>query len=166
MDLISVAAAYGVVVAVFEWGWGVTWLGLDGPIAIDSYVPMMMFAVLFGLSMDYEVFLLSAIREHRIASGDTLVAVRRGLAETGGIITAAALIMVAVFSSFVLMNDPVVKVFGLGLAVAVVVDATLVRCILVPALMVLLGEANWWLPRWMGGGLPAGTAQQVSPRPA
>lgn len=154
MDLVSVAAAYGVVTAVFEWGWGVQALGLDGPVSIDSYVPMMLFAVLFGLSMDYEVFLLSSVREHWLEGGGTTVAVRRGLAATGGIITAAALIMLAVFGSFVLVDDPTIKVFGVGLAVAVLVDATLVRCVLGPAVMVLLGRWTWWLPRWLDRALP------------
>jgi len=154
MDLVSVAAAYGVVTAVFEWGWGASLLGLDGPIAIDSYVPMMLFAVLFGLSMDYEVFLLSSVREHWLETGRTTLAVRRGLASTGRIITAAALIMLAVFGSFVLVDDPVIKVFGVGLAVAVLVDATLVRTVLGPAVMVLAGRWNWWLPRWLDRALP------------
>ena len=151
MDLVSVVAAYGVVTAVFEWGWGARLLGLDGPVAIDSYVPMLLFAVLFGLSMDYEVFLLSAIRDHWRETGGTTVAVRRGLASTGRIITAAATIMLAVFGSFVLVDDPVIKVFGVGLAVAVVVDATVVRCVLGPAVMVLAGRWNWWAPRWLRG---------------
>lgn len=153
MDLVSVVAAYGVVTAVFEWGWGAGLLGLDGPVAIDSYVPMLLFAVLFGLSMDYEVFLLSAIRDHWRETGDTSVAVRRGLASTGRIITAAATIMLAVFGSFVLVDDPVIKVFGVGLAVAVVVDATVVRCVLGPAVMVLAGRWNWWMPALPSGGL-------------
>lgn len=154
MDLVSVAAAYGVVTAVFEWGWGAQLLGLDGAISIDSYVPMMLFAVLFGLSMDYEVFLLSSVREHYLETADTTLAVRRGVASTGRIITAAALIMLAVFGSFVLVDDPVIKVFGVGLAVAVLVDATLVRMVLGPALMVLAGRWNWWLPRRLDRVLP------------
>ncbi|MCV2393715.1 MMPL family transporter [Actinotalea sp. M2MS4P-6] len=154
LDLISVAAAYGVVTAVFEWGWGARLFGLDGAISIDSYVPMMLFAVLFGLSMDYEVFLLSSVREHYLETRDTTLAVRRGLASTGRIITAAALIMLAVFGSFVLVDDPVIKVFGVGLAVAVLVDATLVRTVLGPALMVLAGKWNWWIPRWLDRVLP------------
>jgi RND superfamily putative drug exporter len=154
MNLISVCAAYGVVTAVFQWGWGVTLIGLDGPVPIDSYVPMVLFAVLFGLSMDYEVFLLSSVREHWVRTGDNHAAVRRGTAETGGVITSAALIMVCVFASFVLVGDPTVKIFGLGLATAIVVDATVVRCLLVPATMVLLGRWNWWLPRWLDRILP------------
>ncbi|MCE6998313.1 MMPL family transporter [Saccharothrix sp. S26] len=154
MNIVSVCAAYGVVTAVFQWGWGAGLLGLDGPVPIDSYVPMVLFAVLFGLSMDYEVFLLSAIQEHWTRTGDNHVAVRRGLAETGGVITSAALIMVCVFASFVLVDNPTVKIFGLGLATAVVVDATVVRCLLVPATMVLLGRWNWWLPRPLDRLLP------------
>jgi RND superfamily putative drug exporter len=115
---------------------------------------MVLFAVLFGLSMDYEVFLLSAVREHWVRTGDNLAAVRRGLAETGGVITSAALIMVCVFASFVLVDNPTIKIFGLGLAAAIVVDATIVRCLLVPATMVLLGRWNWWLPRWLDRLLP------------
>jgi RND superfamily putative drug exporter len=154
MNIVSVCAAYGVVTAVFQWGWGAGLLGLDGPVPIDSYVPMVLFAVLFGLSMDYEVFLLSAIQEHWARTGDNHVAVRRGLAETGGVITSAALIMVCVFASFILVDNPTVKIFGLGLATAIVVDATIVRCLLVPATMVLLGRWNWWLPRRLDRLLP------------
>jgi RND superfamily putative drug exporter len=154
MNIVSVCAAYGVVTAVFQWGWGAGLLGLDGPVPIDSYVPMVLFAVLFGLSMDYEVFLLSAIQEHWTRTGDNHVAVRRGLAETGGVITSAALIMVCVFASFILVDNPTVKIFGLGLATAIVVDATVVRCLLVPATMVLLGRWNWWLPHWLDRLLP------------
>ncbi len=154
MDLVSVAAAYGVVTAVFEWGWGAHALGLSGPVSIDAYVPMLLFAVLFGLSMDYEVFLLSSIREHWHAGTDTTVAVRRGVASTGWVITAAATIMLAVFASFIRVEDPVIKMFGVGLAVAVLVDATLVRCVLGPAAMVLMGRWNWWLPRWLDRILP------------
>lgn len=154
MDLVSVAAAYGVVTAVFEWGWGAHALGLSGPVSIDAYVPMLLFAVLFGLSMDYEVFLLSSIREHWHAGMDTTVAVRRGVASTGWVITAAATIMLAVFASFIRVEDPVIKMFGVGLAVAVLVDATLVRCVLGPAAMVLMGRWNWWLPRWLDRILP------------
>ncbi|AEE44347.1 MMPL family transporter [Cellulomonas fimi] len=154
MDLLSVVAAYGVVTAVFSWGWGATLLGLDGPVAIDAYVPMMLFAVLFGLSMDYEVFLLSSVREHWHATGDADLAIHRGLASTGRVITAAAAIMLAVFGSFVRVDDPTIKVFGVGLAVAVAVDATLVRCVLGPAVMALTGRWSWWLPRRLDRVLP------------
>ncbi len=154
MNLLSISAAYGVVVAVFQWGWGAQLIGLDGPVPIESYVPMMMFAILFGLSMDYEVFLLTAFNEHYQRTGDIVTAVRRGLADTGQLITAAALIMVAVFLSFVIPDNAVVKMFGVGLATAVFVDATIVRCILVPSLMVLAARWTWWLPGWLDRALP------------
>ncbi|HSO03900.1 MAG TPA: MMPL family transporter, partial [Candidatus Limnocylindrales bacterium] len=154
MNLLSISAAYGVVVAVFQWGWGAQLIGLDGPVPIESYVPMMMFAVLFGLSMDYEIFLLTAFNEHYQRTGDIVTAVRRGLADTGQLITAAALIMVAVFTSFVIPDNAVVKMFGVGLATAVLVDATIVRCILVPSLMVLAARWTWWLPGWLDRALP------------
>jgi RND superfamily putative drug exporter len=154
MNLLSISAAYGVVVAIFQWGWGAGLIGLDGPVPIESYVPMMMFAVLFGLSMDYEVFLLTAFSEHYQRTGDITTAVRRGLADTGQLITAAALIMVVVFASFILPDNAVVKMFGVGLATAVLVDATIVRCVLVPSLMVLAARWTWWLPRWLDRLLP------------
>ena len=154
MNLLSIAAAYGVVTAVFQWGWGAHLIGLSGPVPIESYVPMMMFAVLFGLSMDYEVFLLTAFREHWARTGDMVVSVRRGLADTGKVVTAAALIMVVVFASFILSTNPIVKMFGVGLATAVAVDATIVRCLLVPAIMVLAAKGTWWLPRWLDVLLP------------
>jgi RND superfamily putative drug exporter len=163
MNLISVAAAYGVVTAVFQWGWGSRLLGLEGPVPIDSYVPMVLFAVLFGLSMDYEVFLLSAIREHWQRNRDNTAATRRGMAETGGVITSAALIMVCVFASFVLAPDPTVKIFGLGLATAIIVDATIVRCLLVPATMTLLGRWNWWLPAPIDRVLPHFLEHRTAP---
>ncbi|GIE75412.1 membrane protein [Actinoplanes philippinensis] len=146
MNLFSVAAAYGVLTAVFQRGWGVTLLGLDGPAPIESYVPMLLFALLFGLSMDYEVFLLTAVRESWDATGDNRRSVREGLAGTGMVITSAAVVMVCVFGGFVLSSSPVVKMTGLGLAVAVAVDATVIRGVLVPAAMALLGRANWWTP--------------------
>jgi len=153
-NLLSVAAAYGVVTFVFQEGHGATLIGLDGATPIASFVPLLMFAILFGLSMDYEVFLLTQIKEHYDESGDARQAVIDGLASTGRVITSAALIMVFVFSSFILNGDPVVKQFGVGLAVAIAIDATLVRCLLVPAIMVSLGEASWWLPRWLARALP------------
>ena len=142
MNLLSVAAAYGVVTFVFQEGHGATLIGLDGPIPIVSFVPLLMFAILFGLSMDYEVFLLTQIQEHYKESGDAHEAVVEGLATTGRVITSAALIMVCVFTSFVLNGDPMVKEFGVGLAVAIAIDATLVRCLLVPAVMVAAGQAG------------------------
>jgi RND superfamily putative drug exporter len=154
MNLLSVAAAYGVIVAVFQWGWGKEVFGVSETIPVVSWVPMLMFAILFGLSMDYEVFLLSRIRDEYVRTGDTKESVARGLAGTARVITAAALIMISVFLAFVASPDPVVKMVGLGLAVAVFLDATVVRMVLVPSLMVLMGEANWWLPSWLDRILP------------
>jgi RND superfamily putative drug exporter len=153
-NLLSVGAAYGVVTFVFQEGHGATALGLDGAVAIVSYVPLLMFAILFGLSMDYEVFLLSQIQEHHEETKDTHQAVIDGLATTGRVITSAALIMVFVFASFVLSGNAIVKQFGIGLAVAIAIDATIVRCLVVPAIMTLLGESCWWLPRWLDRMLP------------
>ncbi len=156
MNLLSVGAAYGVLVAVFEWGWmgGVVGIGHTGP--IDPWIPITMFTILFGLSMDYEVFLLSRIREEWRRTGDNSESVADGLAITARVITAAAAIMVCVFGSFV-VNDPlhVLKVFGLGMAVAVLVDATLVRMVLVPSVMEILGPVNWWMPRWLDRLVPS-----------
>jgi RND superfamily putative drug exporter len=154
MNLLSIAAAYGVLTAMFQHGWLHGVIGLGGPVPIVSYVPLFMFAVLFGLSMDYEVFLVSQIKEHADAGEDTKSAVVSGLVTSGRVITAAATIMVFVFGSFVLNGDPTVKQFGVGLAVAVILDATVVRCLLVPARMVSLGKWNWYLPRWLGKVLP------------
>jgi putative drug exporter of the RND superfamily len=147
MNLLSMGAAYGVIVAVYQWGWFAGVFGVGGAGPIDPWIPLMMFTIVFGLSMDYEVFLLSRMREEWLRSGDNTKAVATGLAATARVITAAAAIMVCVFGSFVL-GDPVriLSVFGLGLAVAVFVDATVVRMVLVPAVMQLLGSANWWLP--------------------
>jgi RND superfamily putative drug exporter len=154
MNLLSIGAAYGVIVAVFQWGWGKGLIGLQETIPIVAFVPVMMFAILFGLSMDYEVFLLSRIREEFDKSGNNREAVAIGLAKTARVITSAALIMIAVFLSFVTSPEPTVKMIGLGLAVAVLVDATVVRLMLVPATMELLGNANWWLPKWLARVLP------------
>ncbi|WP_338676992.1 MMPL family transporter [Streptomyces sp. SCSIO 30461] len=154
MNVVSVAASYGVLTALFQWGWGAELMGLEGAVAIPGYVPLLMFAVLFGLSMDYEVFLLSAVRAAYLREKDTRRAVIAGLAGTGRIITSAALIMVSVFLSYLLSDDAVVKMFGIGLATAVALDATVVRGVLVPSTMVLLGRANWWLPGWLDRLLP------------
>jgi putative drug exporter of the RND superfamily len=148
MNLLSVGAAYGILTFVFQEGHGAKLIGLDGPIPIVSYVPLLMFAILFGLSMDYQVFLLTRVQEHYRQTKDNHEAVVDGLASSARVITSAALIMVAVYTSFILNGDPTVKQFGLGLAAAIAVDATVVRCLLVPAVMVLLGRANWWFPRW------------------
>jgi RND superfamily putative drug exporter len=154
MNLLSIGAAYGVLVAIFQFGWLHSLIGLDSAVPIVSYVPLFMFAVLFGLSMDYEVFLVSQIKEHADAGEGAKRAVVSGLVTSGRVITAAATIMVFVFGSFVLNGDPTVKQFGIGLAVAVILDATVVRCLLVPARMASLGKANWYLPRWLGRILP------------
>ena len=154
LNLLSIGAAYGVLVMVFQWGWGAGLIGLEGTVPIVSFVPMMMFAVLFGLSMDYEVFLLSRVREEYVRTGDNDAAVIRGLSGTARVISSAALIMVSVFSGFVLGEDPVIKMMGLGLAVAILVDASVVRMVLVPASMTLMGDANWWLPERLDRHLP------------
>jgi putative drug exporter of the RND superfamily len=154
MNLLSVGAAYGVVVAVFQWGWGRNLVGVEQAVPISPFVPMMMFAILFGLSMDYQVFLLTRVREEYDHSGDARASVVNGVASTARVITSAALIMIAVFLSFLLDPQPTVKMFGLGLAVAVFIDATVVRLILVPSVMEILGRANWWLPRWLDRLLP------------
>jgi RND superfamily putative drug exporter len=146
MNLLSVAAAYGIVTAVFQKGWGAELIGLDHAIPIVSFVPLLMFAILFGLSMDYEVFLMSQMSEHYRDEKEPTKAVIDGLANTGRVITSAAMIMVCVFASFVLNGNPVVKEFGVGLAVAIAIDSTLVRCLLVPAVMVLLRGRAWWMP--------------------
>jgi RND superfamily putative drug exporter len=154
MNLLSIAAAYGVLVAVFQWGWGVHLLGLDHAMPVSSWVPILIFAILFGLSMDYEVFLLSRVREHWLDSGDARGSVVRGLSDTGRVISAAAAIMVAVFLGFATETDVTVKMLGLGMATAIALDATVVRMVLVPATMALLGRWNWWLPGWLDRILP------------
>jgi RND superfamily putative drug exporter len=154
MNLLSIGAAYGVLTAIFQYGWLSGLIGLSGPVPIVSYVPLFMFAILFGLSMDYEVFLVSQIEEHVHAGEDNKRSVVLGLVTSARVITAAALIMVFVFGSFVLNGDPTIKQFGIGLAVAVILDATVVRCLLVPALMVLMGKLNWWMPRWLDPLVP------------
>jgi RND superfamily putative drug exporter len=154
MNLLSIAAAYGVIVAVFQWGWGRELIGVDQAIPIVAFIPLMMFAILFGLSMDYEVFLLSRIREEYLVLGDAREAVAVGVAKTARVITAAAGIMIAVFLGFVLNPQPTVKMMGVGMAAAVFVDATIVRLLLVPAVMRFMGDAAWWLPKWLDRILP------------
>jgi RND superfamily putative drug exporter len=172
MNLLSIGAAYGAIVAVYQWGWlsPVFAVSRTGP--IDPWIPLMMFTITFGLSMDYEVFLLSRIQEEWRHSGDPGAAVADGIAATGRVITAAAAIMVCVFGSFVI-GDPlrILDVFGLGLAAAILIDATVVRMVLVPSIMQLLGKANWWLPRWLDRAIPhldvdAGPASPAPPMPA
>ena len=153
MNLLSIGAAYGIVVALFQWGWLSDITGVQ-PAPIEPWAPMMLFAVTFGLSMDYEVFLLSRVREEWHRSGDSRMSVADGLAATAKVITAAAAIMVVVFGSFLLENDRVLKLMGTGLATAILLDATIVRMLLVPATMELLGDRNWWLPRWLDRILP------------
>jgi RND superfamily putative drug exporter len=154
MNLLSIAASYGVLTAIFQYGWLSGVIGLEGPVPVVSYVPLFMFAVLFGLSMDYEVFLVSQIEEHVHSGQDNRESVVSGLVTSARVITAAAGIMVFVFGSFVLNGDPTIKQFGVGLAVAVVLDATVVRCLLVPALMLLMGKTNWWMPHWLDRVVP------------
>ncbi|MEA1902920.1 MAG: MMPL family transporter [Actinomycetota bacterium] len=153
MNLLAIGAAYGIVVAVFQWGWGGFILGIE-PGPIEPFIPMMLFAIVFGLSMDYEVFLLTRIREEYDHTGDNSQAVADGLTATARVITAAALIMVFVFGSFMLEDMRTVKILGLGLAAAVAIDATVIRMLLVPATMELLGDKNWWIPRWLDRILP------------
>ncbi len=153
MNVLSIASAYGAVVAVFQWGWGGSILGIDGG-PINPFIPMMLFAIVFGLSMDYEVFMLSRIREEFDRTGDAVTSVADGLANTARVISAAAAIMVVVFGSFMFEDLREVKLFGMGLALAVLLDATLVRMLLVPATMELLGARNWWMPAWLDRLLP------------
>ena len=167
-NVLSVAAAFGVLTAVFQWGWGLSLVGLDtasGTDPIASYVPLMMFAVLFGLSMDYQVFLISQIEHHRAAGEDARQAVAGGLATGARVIVAAALIMMSVFGSFVLNDDPTVKQFGVGLSVGVALAAMTVL-LLAPALLVLAGAGSWWIPRWLDRALPHIDIEGAAARPA
>jgi RND superfamily putative drug exporter len=167
MNLLSVGAAYGVIVAVFQWGWGGSVIGIGATGPIDPWIPLMMFTILFGLSMDYEVFLLSRMREEWRHTGDNATAVADGLAKTARVITAAAAIMICVFGSFVI-GDPlrVLKVFGLGLAASIFIDASLVRLVLVPSVMELLGNANWYMPKWLDRMVPTlGVEAELQPAP-
>jgi len=154
LNLLSIGAAYGVLVMVFQWGWGKDLIGLESTLPIVSFLPMFMFAILFGLSMDYEVFLLSRVREEYLVTGDNDASVIHGIASTARVITSAALIMISVFLGFVLGDDPIIKMMGLGLATAIFVDATIVRIVLVPATMKLMGDTNWWIPKWLDRILP------------
>jgi RND superfamily putative drug exporter len=154
MNLLGSAAAFGVTVAVFQWGWGLRAIGPGIPAPIDSFLPVLCIAVLFGLSMDYQVFLVSRIREEWVRTGDNAQAIRAGLARTGRVITAAAAVMTCVFTAFALGGQRVIAEFGVSLVCAVVLDALVIRNVLVPALMQLSGRANWWLPGWLGRRLP------------
>jgi len=154
MNLLSIGAAFGLIVAVFQWGWGASIIGVDGTGPIISFFPIFLFSIVFGLSMDYEVFLMSRIHEEWEHKNDASLAVTRGLALTGRVITAAAAIMITVFASFMLGDDRIIKLFGLGLAAAVFIDAVIIRSVLVPALMQLFGKSAWWLPDWLDRILP------------
>ena len=160
MNLLSIAASYGILVAVFQWGWGTSLLGIDHAVPVSSWVPILNFAILFGLSMDYEVFLLSRIREDWLRTGDAKGSVERGLAATGRVISAAAAIMIVVFLGFATEAELTVKMLGFGMATAILLDATVVRMVLVPATMTLLGKWNWWLPAWLDRLLPTIAAEQ------
>jgi RND superfamily putative drug exporter len=153
MNLLSIGAAYGIMVALFQWGWLSDLTGVQ-PGPVEPWMPMMLFAIVFGLSMDYEVFLLSRVQEEWHRTGDSKTSVADGLAATAKVITAAAAIMVVVFGSFILENDRTFKLMGTGLASAIFLDATIVRMLLVPATMELLGDRNWWLPRWLDKLIP------------
>jgi len=155
MNLLSVTASYGVLTAVAQWGWAGKLLGFPEKMPVTTWVPVFLFVILFGLSMDYEVFLLSRIREAWLRRADNSAAVTHGLVVTARLITAAAAIMFLVFLGFVATPDVAVKQIGLGLAVAVLVDATIVRLVLVPAAMELLGNANWWMPSWLDRFMPS-----------
>jgi putative drug exporter of the RND superfamily len=154
MNLLSIGAAFGLIVAVFQWGWGASIIGIDGTGPIISFFPVFLFAIVFGLSMDYEVFLMSRIHEEWEHERNASFAVTRGLALTGRVITAAAAIMITVFASFMIGEDRIIKLFGLGLASAVFIDAVIIRSVLVPAIMQLLGKRAWWLPEWLDRVLP------------
>jgi RND superfamily putative drug exporter len=162
MNLLSIGGALGATVAVFQWGWGGSLLGVSkGP--IEPWIPVLMFAVVFGLSMDYEVFLISRVREEWVHRGDASGAVADGIAHTGRVITAAAAIMVCVFLSFMLGDERTIKEFGFGLAIAVFLDALVVRCVMLPSVLELLGPATWKLPKWLDERLPELNIEGSSP---
>jgi RND superfamily putative drug exporter len=163
MNLLSVCAAYGVMTLVAKGGSAGQVIGIDHEVPIAPFMPVMMFAILFGLSMDYEVFLISRIREEYLKDGNTRRAVADGLAKTARVITAAAAIMIVVFLAFTAAPDTFLKLFGIGLASAIFLDATVVRMVLVPAVMQLLGHRNWWIPNWLERILPR---LEAEPAPA
>jgi RND superfamily putative drug exporter len=153
-SLLSLSAAMGITVAVFQWGWFGDLINLQATGPIFPFLPIMVFAILFGLSCDYQVFLVSRMHEEWLHTGDNRKAVRRGLAGSGRVVAIAAAIMTSVFGAFVLGNDPIIKLFGVALSTAVLLDAFVVRLVLVPSLMAILGKANWWLPGWLDRLLP------------
>ena len=163
---VTIGAAYGVIVAIFQWGWGASLIGVHTTLPIPAYVPMLVFAIVFGLSMDYEVFLLSRVHEAWIETGDPHRAVAVGIGATARVITTAAAIMVVVFASFVLSTDPTVKMLAIGMAFAVLIDASLVRMILVPSVMALLDARAWWMPRWLEPIVPHLQLEEGSAAPA
>ncbi|MDE2745257.1 MAG: MMPL family transporter [Chloroflexota bacterium] len=164
MNMLAIGASIGFIVAIFQWGWGLSLIGLDRTGPIESFLPMFMFALLFGLSMDYEIFLLSRIREHWLETGDSGESVAFGIGASARVITAAAAILIAVFGSFAFFGDErAVKEFGMGMAFAIFIDATLVRLVLVPAFMQIAGPANWYMPRWLDNALPGLTIDPPIP---
>jgi RND superfamily putative drug exporter len=165
LNALSVAASYGVVVAVFQWGWAASLIGVEETVPINPLAPMLMFAILFGLSMDYEVFLISRVREQYLHHGDAKRAIIEGVGSTARVITSAALIMISVFGAFILASEVTTKLFGVGLALAVLLDVTLVRMILVPAAMSLLDHRAWWLPRWLESSVPTIDIEGTDPAP-
>jgi putative drug exporter of the RND superfamily len=162
MNLLSVSAAYGVMTLAANGGGLSALIGIDHEVPVAPFMPVMMFAILFGLSMDYEVFLISRIREEYLKDGDTRRAVADGLAKTARVITAAAAVMVVVFLAFLAAPDVFLKLFGIGLAAAIFLDATVVRMVLVPAVMQLLGGRNWWIPNWLERILPRLDVERVA----
>jgi RND superfamily putative drug exporter len=165
MNIAAVASSFGVVVAVFQWGWGSEPMGLGSAGPIEPFLPVIMVSVLFGLSMDYQVFLVSRMYEEWLETGDNRRAVRVGLAETSRVINSAAVIMISVFLAFVLSGDRIIAMFGIALAAAVALDAFVLRTLLVPALMHMLGGANWWLPAWLERRLPKISIEPADCRP-
>ena len=155
MNMLAISASLGLLVVIFQWGWGLGIVGLDKTGPVESFLPMFMFAILFGLSMDYEVFLLSRIRERWVRTGDSAESVAHGIGASARVITAAAAILAAVFMAFAVFGEErAIKQFGIGMAFAIVVDATVVRLVLVPSMMQLAGRANWWIPKWLDRVLP------------
>jgi putative drug exporter of the RND superfamily len=165
LNILSIGAAYGVIVAIFNWGWAKGAIGLSSTLPIPAYVPMLVFCIVFGLSMDYEVFLLSRIHEAWLTTGDAHRSVAIGIGATARVITTAALIMIVVFTSFVINPNPTVKMLAIGMAFAVLIDASLVRMILVPAIMSLLGAHAWWMPRWLEPVVPNMQLETAAPLP-